>query len=341
MALILALAVSAAAQQPQPKTQAEYNAYTAFYTEQNPQRKAELGETFLTNHKDSELRPGSYPMLAGAYEGAQNWAKVLEVAARFEQEYPNAAVQAKGSVYLRALNAAQNSNNLAKAVEYGDKILAIDNTNLNAQLVLSSMLPEQLPQDEAAKNAALAKAMDLGNKAHNQVEAMFKEPKPAEIPEEVWGQQKTLLEAQVHAVLGIIHLHKLEYDDSVFMYEYVVELTPKDVLSQYRLALGYNGQLAAAARKLEDAVKAENDAKAARAEQAVVDELVATREAIQQDTIQKQDKAMNSFARAAALGGDIGQAARQQLERLYRVKNNDSVDGLEAFINAKKTELGV
>jgi hypothetical protein len=341
LALILALAIPAVSQQPAAKTQVEYDSYNAFYQEQNPARKAELGEKFLTDHKTSELRPGAYPMLTAAYENAQNWAKVLEVAGRFEQEVPNAALPARGSVYLRALNAAQNANNFPKLVEYGDKILALDPTNLTAQLALSSMLPERLPPDDAGKNAALAKALDLGTKAHNQVEAMFKQPKPAEFTQAVWDQQKTILEGQVHATLGIIHLQKLEYNDTVFMYEYVVQLNPKDGLGQYRLGLGYNGQATAATRLLEDAVKKENDAKAARADQALVDELVAAREAVQQDVVAKRDKALNSFGKAVAIGGDVGQPARQQLERLFRAKNNDSVDGLEAFVAARKTELGI
>ena len=341
LALILALAIPAVSQQPAAKTQVEYEAYNAFYQERNPQRKAELGEKFLADQKDSELRPGAYPMLAGAYENAQNWAKVLEVAGRFEQELPNADLRAKGSIYLRALNAAQNVNNFPKLVEYGDKILALDPTNLNAQLVLSSMLPERLPQDEAGKNAALAKALDLVTKARTQVEAMFKQPKPAEFTQAVWDQQKTLLEGQVYSTIGIIHLHKLEYNESVSMYERVVQLNAKDALGQYRLGLGYNAQATAATRMLEDAVKKENEAKAARAEQALVDELVAAREAVQQDVVQKRDKAMTSFARAVAIGGDVAQPARQQLERLYRAKNNDSVDGLEAFIAARKSELGI
>ncbi len=341
LALVLALALPAVAQTPQAKTQAEYNAYNAFYLEQNPQRKAELGEKFLTENKDSELRPAAYPMLTAAYANAQNWTKVLEVAGRFEQELPNASVQTKGGIFLRALDAAQNANNFPKLVEYGDKILAIDASNLNALLALSSMLPERLPQDDAGKNAALAKALDLGTKARSQVEAMFKQPKPADFTQEVWDQQKKLLEGQVHSTLGIINLQKSDYDQTVLMYELVIGINAKDGLAQYRLGLGYAGQAAAAARKLQDAVAKENEAKTARAEQALLDELVATREAVQQDTIAKQDKAVSSFAKAVAIGGEVAQPARQSLERLYRAKNNDSVEGMDALINAKKSELGV
>jgi len=64
VSIVLVLALVAAAlpgfgqaaqsKQPQAKTQAEYNAYKALYDEQNPQKKAELGEKFLTDFKESD-----------------------------------------------------------------------------------------------------------------------------------------------------------------------------------------------------------------------------------------------------------------------------------------------
>src|SRR5919108_1685358 len=90
--LLVALAVAALpgfgqaaptqAKQPQAKTQAEYNAYKALYDEQNPQKKAELGEKFLTDFKESDFIANTYTMIIGAYTRAQNWAKVMDSAER-------------------------------------------------------------------------------------------------------------------------------------------------------------------------------------------------------------------------------------------------------------------
>jgi tetratricopeptide (TPR) repeat protein len=340
MVLTFALA-SPAFSQGQFKSTEESTAYYGFFNEQNPARKAELVEKFLTDYKDSELRSDALLTLGAAYQNTQNWAKVIEVAARFDQEFPMAEARRKATMYDRAMTAAQMANNFPRIVEYGDKLLAVDQENLNAQITLSSMIPEQLPQAEPAKKAALDKAFELGNKAHNQVEAMFKGPKPAEFTDAQWAQQKTILEAQVHATLGTIHLVRAEYDDSVFMYEYVVELTPKDGISQFRLGLGYSGQATEASKRLSDAITAENAAKARRADQIEIDELVAVRQGVQDDAVQKRDKAIETLARAVAIGGVIAQPARTELERLYKIKNNDSLTGLDALITAKKAELGV
>jgi tetratricopeptide (TPR) repeat protein len=340
MVLVLALTCPAFSQ-GQFKTDQESTAYYAFFNEPNAAKKAELAETFLAGFKDSELRSDAFLTLGAAYQNAQNWAKVLDVAARFDQEFPTAEARRKATTYDRAMTAAQMAGNFEKIIEYGDKLLSVDSNNLNAQITLSSMIPEQLPQAEPARIAALNKAFDLGNKAHNQVEAMFKGPKAEGFTDAQWAQQKTILDAQVHATLGIIHLMKSEYDDSVFMYEYVVELTPKDGVSQYRLGLGYSGQASEASKRLAEAIAAENTAKARRADQIEIDELVAVSRGIQDDAVQKRDKAIDSLARAVAIGGVIAQQARSELERLYKIKNNDSLSGLDALITAKKAELGV
>jgi len=92
MSIVIVLALAAAAlpgfgqaapaKQPQAKTQAEYNAYKALYDEQNPQKKAELGEKFLTDFKESDFIANTYTMIIGAYTRAQNWAKVIDAADR-------------------------------------------------------------------------------------------------------------------------------------------------------------------------------------------------------------------------------------------------------------------
>src|SRR3989442_8786834 len=73
---------AAQAKGPQPKTQAEYNAYKAVYDEQNPAKRAELGEKFLTDFKESDFIANTYTIIIGSYTKAQNWAKVMDAADR-------------------------------------------------------------------------------------------------------------------------------------------------------------------------------------------------------------------------------------------------------------------
>jgi hypothetical protein len=57
------------------------------------------------------------------------------------------------------------------------------------------------------------------------------------------------------------------------------------------------------------------------------------------DPLWKPTSATGEFARAVALAGPTAPTARTQLERLYNQKNN-SLDGLDALIAQKRSELG-
>ena len=89
-----------------------------------------------------------------------------------------------------------------------------------------------------------------------------------------------------------------------------------------------------------EAINAENDATKARLDQPVIDELVAKRQGIETDAREKRDKAIDELATSVAIGGVVAQPARDALERLYKVKNNDSLEGLDQLIAQKKSQVG-
>src|SRR5215468_9257158 len=68
--------------QPQAKTRQEYDAYLALYNEKEPAKKAEFGEKFITDFKESDFTPNAHTLIIGAYTNAKNWAKVLTSADR-------------------------------------------------------------------------------------------------------------------------------------------------------------------------------------------------------------------------------------------------------------------
>ncbi len=336
--LIVALAMPGAAQQ-QWKSKAEYDTYIAFYNETNPAKKAELGEKFLAEYKDSAVAPDSYTLLIRAYTQAQNWTKVMEVAERFTTTNPTADATRKVFMYSNAMAAAQQANSFEKIVEYGDKVLGVEPSDLNAQITLSTMIPERLPQDEAGKTAALTKAFDLAGKALGQVQTIFGQPKPANFTDAQWSTQKADLEGQLHSTMGFVHLNRVEYDKAIGEYDLALKATPKDAVSRFRLGLAYQYLASDASKQLVAAVETENKAKVDRADQAVLDELVAKRQALEVDVRTKRDRSIDELAIAVAIGGVVTQPARDQLERLYKSKNNDSVEGLDQLIAEKKTQL--
>jgi tetratricopeptide (TPR) repeat protein len=290
--------------------------------------------------KESDFIAQTYRMLVAAYSRAQNWAKVMETADR-AVAFPKADPLTKTFAYENAMVAAQQSNNFEKIVEYGDKLLAADPNNLNAMITLSSMLPERLPMDEAARKAALDKAQGLATKAMSGVQQVFSQPKPAQITDAQWTQEKATLEGNLHATMGFIALNNRDYPKAIEHYETGLKSIPKDGVAHFRLGLAYQFLTSEASKLLVESIQAENKAKADRAEQFTIDELVAKRQGVEVDLNEKRDKAINELATAVAIGGVVGGPAREALTKLYQSKTADgSTAGLDELIAQKKSALG-
>src|SRR5690242_9935724 len=108
---ILAFAISGfsqAAQAPQNKSKAEYDAYKAAYDEKDNTRKAELGAKFLTDFKDSDIffRTNAYIMMTKAYLDGQAFPKAIDAAMKIDEALPNAKPEDKLRIYSFGMQAA-------------------------------------------------------------------------------------------------------------------------------------------------------------------------------------------------------------------------------------------
>jgi tetratricopeptide (TPR) repeat protein len=324
-------APAAQAKGPQAKTQAEYNAYTALYNEKNPQKKAELGEKFLMDFKESDFISNTYTMIIGAYTGAQNWQKVIDAADR-AAAFPGADNRLKAFAYANAMVASQNLNQIDKVIAYGDKVLAIDPSDLNTMITLSAVIPAKLPTDEAGKKAALDKAEGLAKKALAGVEPLLAQAPAAQKP------QIVQIQSQLHSTLGLIAYDRVDYTKSIEEYDQAVKTNPKDDVAHFYMGADYQALSAQASKTYQEAVKAENDAKQAKADQPIIDELAAKRQGLENDVREKRDKSIDEYAVAAAIGGVVAQDAKNALQKLWQAKN-DNLDGMDQFIAQKKQQL--
>src|SRR4030095_9717796 len=108
LVLLLALTRPGLAQQaPAYKSTAEGNAYVTFFNEADPKKKAEMGEKFLTDFKDSDFRSNAVRIVMNAYMQSQNFPKVMETADKLPTLLPNADTNTKSQVYTNAMLAAQ------------------------------------------------------------------------------------------------------------------------------------------------------------------------------------------------------------------------------------------
>jgi tetratricopeptide (TPR) repeat protein len=334
--LLFALVVSALPgfgqdKQPQLKTRPEYDGYVAIFNEKDPAKKAALGEKFIAEFKESEGIPNAHTMTIGAYAAAKNWAKVIEFADR-AVALPNADNKLKAYAYANAMVAAQNLNDVDKVINYGEKVLTVQPDDLNALVTLSAAIPVKLPTNDAAKKAALDKAEGYATKALAGVQGMVAKADAAT------KSQLVQIEGNLYATRGLIANNRMDYNKSIQEYEQALQRTPKDDVAHFYLGADYQALGAQASKDYTAALKAENDAKAARAEQPVIDELAAKRGGMEDDIRKYRDKAIDEYAIATALGGPVSAQAKEALTRLWTAKN-DNTNGLEEFIAQKKSQL--
>jgi len=324
-------APAAQAKGPQAKTQAEYTAYVAFFNEKDPVKKAAAGEKFIIDFKESDFIAASYTQIITAYTSAQNWPKVVDAAERAAAS-PVADNKLKAFAYANAMVASQNQNKIEDVLKYGDKVLAIDPNDLNTMITLSAVIPVKLPTDEAGKKGALDKAEGLAKKALTGIQPLLAQAQ---------GAQKTQIaqiDSQLHATLGLIAYNRPDYTKSIEEYEQAIKTNPKDDVAHFYMAADYQALTAQSSRAYQDAVKAENEAKTAKADQPTIDELAAKRQGLENEVREKRDKAIEEYAVAAAIGGVVAQNARDALEKLWQAKN-DSLNGMTEFIAQKKSQL--
>jgi tetratricopeptide (TPR) repeat protein len=270
-------------------------------------------------------------MTLSAYRDSKNWAKVIEIADK-AAALPVADEKLKVYAYVNAMTAAQNMNNMDAVISYGDKVLAIDPSQLNTMITLSAIIPAKLPADEAGKKTALDKANGLATKALAVVEGMVAKADAQTKP------QLEQIEGNLHATLGLVAYNRQDIQKSIEEYEKAVQKTPKDDVSHFYIALNYQTLAAQASRTYVAAVDEENKAKRERAEQPIIDELSAKSAGLAEDVQKHRDRAIDEFAIAVALGGQVGSQAKDALTKLWTAKN-DSTTGLEEFIAEKKQQI--
>jgi len=282
----------------------------------------------LKEYDESDFIPQTHRAIVGAYSKAQNWDKVMEAADRAATS-AGADNTLKAFVYGNAMMAAQNSNNLDKVISYGDKVLAIAPDDVDTMMVVSAAIPMKLPADGAAKNAALDKASTLATKALAALQPAIAQAQAAQKP--------ALLQAegQLHGTLGLVAYNRPDHKKAVEEYEAAVKGTPKDDLIRYYLGASYSALTSQASKDFQAAVNALNDAKKARADQPTIDELDARQQGLATDFRNYRDKAIEEFAIAVALGGQVTQQARAELTKLWMAKN-ENTNGMEEFIAQKK-----
>lgn len=123
----------------------------------------------------------------------------------FAKKYPSSPLLS--DVYFFGAYAYQTQGNVDKAVEYGEKSVAANGTNLRSLLLLSELLPQpqEMQGSDADKDKKLQEAESDANKALAQIPDLKLPPNTA--PDQAANIKQTVT-SQAHAALGMVHLQR-------------------------------------------------------------------------------------------------------------------------------------
>jgi tetratricopeptide (TPR) repeat protein len=311
--------------------QADVDAYTAFYAEDNAAQKLAMGEKFLQEFKTSQYLEPVFLTIVPLHAKANNWAKVMEYADKLEQLVPSMKPANKAAMYSQGMAAAQQTNNDAKVISFGEKVIAIAPNDVPTLVTVASTIPRALPTDANAKKAALDKALQYGNSALTGLGSLtgkdFGYDNAAD-----WAKQKQAIEGTIHGALGETLYHKADYEKAATELTTATKSLPKDPNVWFFLGLSLDQQSLSFAKSYQEAATAQNEAIKKKAERFQIEELTAQAEALRDTVRAKRGEVIEALASAVANGA---QQAMPRLEALYKLQN-DSLTGLDKLINSKK-----
>ena len=333
--VVLVASASTLAQQkkdaPRPKTRAEFDAYTQLYNEKDMRRKAMLAGKFIADFPESDYLLGAYQLDIQANDALGNHQKVVSAGEKALKEFPEAGKAPKIFILQRMIRGYQQLNDPPKTIEAAERLLTVESSHLPTLLTLSMVLPRFLPEDETGRARQLDRALEIAHRAQRRVEAIVSGPKPSAMTADQWVRQKTHLPARVHSALGLIYFNSKDYPSAIEEYEKATTLTRGDSVDFYRMGIAYYYQALAVSRELAEWDQKENPDTAAKEEK-------------EAQFASWRDKAITALAKVIVLQDEapaqVAQSARDQLESLYKSRNNDSLDGLEAVIAEAARELG-
>jgi hypothetical protein len=322
-------AQAAAQQDPKWKDNKEYLDYMGVYEEKDIPKKAASAEKFFVDHKDADpiALTHVFKMMYLAYANAGNWVKVLETYDRMNTLGPKLTDAEKKQYTEIALVAATQSKNNPRTIEIAEKILKDDPNNFNALITLSGVLSQNLPPTNPQKDAQITRTLEITKRALAQ-------PKPQGVAEAQWNP----IQVQLHETLCLMLLNQNKHQESIAECQAAIKLNPKDSYAWYWIGLSHRASLIDLAKKYNEAVDKYNLNRTAP--QLELDELRAAMQGAQQVASDKRDETATAFAKAAAIGGEAGKQAEDQLKIIFEGTPQGTPEEIKRLIDQMKSQLG-
>jgi tetratricopeptide (TPR) repeat protein len=294
-----ALAIPGKAQQINDRV--EYDAYVAVINEKDLLKKSALAEKFLVDYKESAAKKETYWILILSYAEIPNWAKAMELAEKLPALAPGFDAAQKNQVLLIGMNAAMQLRNTPRIIEWSEKVLAANPNQIDALRNLSYLWSTSLPTEEAAKQAQMAKVLEINKRALAQ-------PKPAGVTDATW----TPIQVHLHRTSCMMLLNQKKNAEAIVECQEALKLNKKDGDSYHLIGLAMISDLNDKLKKYRSSVDKLNENRTA--DQVTRDELTAEKEGAFEAATKKKDEVVLTFAKAVVAGGGYAAQARTKLQ---------------------------
>ncbi|HTV56092.1 MAG TPA: hypothetical protein VMI06_14410 [Terriglobia bacterium] len=160
------------------------------------------------NQSSSPAQPQISPQEVQAYETIQketNPDKQLQLVKDFQQKYPQSKLLT--DVFFFGAEAAEQKNDVPDALNYGEESLKLQPGNLRSLIVVADLLPlpQALTGTPAQKHQQLSQSENDANRA---LQILSNVQPPANVPQAQFDSTRKMIQAQLHASLGMAHLEE-------------------------------------------------------------------------------------------------------------------------------------
>jgi tetratricopeptide (TPR) repeat protein len=138
--------------------------------------------------------------------------------------------------YQNLMRAAQETNDIPKVLEYGDKALAKSPNDPYSLMTLSNIMSRRVPADEKEAEQSLKRAEDLSKRAITVMTQLVNN-NPNLAP-----SQKASYLSGVNVSLGLVYFNQKKYEDAQKVFQTAVTSDPKDPEAYMLLGMAYANQ---------------------------------------------------------------------------------------------------
>jgi tetratricopeptide (TPR) repeat protein len=143
----------------------------------------------------------------------------------------------KPQLMSMAMAIAQQKNDYAQVITWGDRVIQADSNNIDARVTLAEATAQHTRENDLDKAQSLKKVNDYASKALELIKASTGPPNG--MPEAQWAEVKKELTSQAYDAMGQAAALDKKFPDAIANFKSAVDANPGSPVATARLAKAY------------------------------------------------------------------------------------------------------